>query len=194
MIRRPPRSTQSRSSAASDVYKRQLEYSIDGGANYQISNIFLNLNAGPYNIVVRKQDTSDCTAVTTAALQDPLGTIPVISGPLTYLQGSGGVTLDAGAGYTSYLWSPNGETSQTITALEGTYSVTVTEVNGCEGTSIGVIVSEEADNTPPEAICQNITVQLDATGNASITVADIDNGSNDISGPVSYTHLTLPTI
>src|SRR5450756_3256850 len=26
MIRRPPRSTQSRSSAASDVYKRQLEY------------------------------------------------------------------------------------------------------------------------------------------------------------------------
>ena len=27
MIRRPPRSTQSRSSAASDVYKRQLKYS-----------------------------------------------------------------------------------------------------------------------------------------------------------------------
>ena len=27
MIRRPPRSTQSRSSAASDVYKRQVEYS-----------------------------------------------------------------------------------------------------------------------------------------------------------------------
>src|SRR5450756_3201308 len=29
MIRRPPRSTQSRSSAASDVYKRQLETSLD---------------------------------------------------------------------------------------------------------------------------------------------------------------------
>ena len=28
MIRRPPRSTQSRSSAASDVYKRQLVYSV----------------------------------------------------------------------------------------------------------------------------------------------------------------------
>src|SRR5680860_1914765 len=31
MIRRPPRSTQSRSSAASDVYKRQFTYSCIGG-------------------------------------------------------------------------------------------------------------------------------------------------------------------
>lgn len=30
----------------------------------------------------------------------------------------------------------------------------------------------------PNAICQNITVQLDASGNATITAADIDNGSN----------------
>jgi len=29
MIRRPPRSTQSRSSAASDVYKRQIDNTID---------------------------------------------------------------------------------------------------------------------------------------------------------------------
>src|SRR5680860_1716335 len=33
MIRRPPRSTQSRSSAASDVYKRQLEYRKGGQSN-----------------------------------------------------------------------------------------------------------------------------------------------------------------
>src|SRR5680860_1704241 len=33
MIRRPPRSTQSRSSAASDVYKRQLEH--EGGAGFE---------------------------------------------------------------------------------------------------------------------------------------------------------------
>ena len=32
MIRRPPRSTQSRSSAASDVYKRQFETSLDAEA------------------------------------------------------------------------------------------------------------------------------------------------------------------
>jgi gliding motility-associated-like protein len=35
------------------------------------------------------------------------------------------------------------------------------------------------DVTPPTAICQDITVQLDATGNITITALDIDNGSSD---------------
>src|SRR5450756_1672098 len=38
MIRRPPRSTQSRSSAASDVYKRQAKHWLgDGGTRYESS-------------------------------------------------------------------------------------------------------------------------------------------------------------
>jgi len=41
------------------------------------------------------------------------------------------------------------------------------------------------DNTPPIAICQDITIQLDATGNAPITPAQIDNGSNDACGILS---------
>ncbi|MFY9610378.1 MAG: HYR domain-containing protein [Blastocatellia bacterium] len=32
---------------------------------------------------------------------------------------------------------------------------------------------------PPIAVCKNITVALDATGNASIAAADVDNGSSD---------------
>ena len=35
------------------------------------------------------------------------------------------------------------------------------------------------DNTPPVAICDNITINLDASGNASITTSDIDGGSYD---------------
>src|SRR5690606_19308704 len=35
------------------------------------------------------------------------------------------------------------------------------------------------DNQVPTAICQPITVTLNASGNATITPADIDNGSND---------------
>jgi subtilisin-like proprotein convertase family protein len=35
-------------------------------------------------------------------------------------------------------------------------------------------------NNPPVAVCQDITVQLDATGNATIVAADIDGGSSDI--------------
>ncbi len=35
------------------------------------------------------------------------------------------------------------------------------------------------DTLPPTPVCQNVTVYLDASGNASITVADIDNGTID---------------
>ena len=38
------------------------------------------------------------------------------------------------------------------------------------------------DTIAPVASCSNITVQLDASGNASISAADIDMGSNDACG------------
>ncbi|MEP4780257.1 MAG: hypothetical protein ABJZ18_04720, partial [Algibacter sp.] len=41
------------------------------------------------------------------------------------------------------------------------------------------------NTTAPTAICQNITAQLDATGNVTITAAQIDNGSNDACGIAS---------
>lgn len=41
------------------------------------------------------------------------------------------------------------------------------------------------DLTPPMAMCQNITVYLDAAGSASISVSDIDNGSFDNCSGVS---------
>ncbi len=67
---------------------------------------------------------------------------PVITGNFTYCPG-GSAQLDAGSGYTSYLWSANGETTQTIqtTAVSG-LTVTVTDANGCTGTSVPVNVSE----------------------------------------------------
>ncbi len=43
-----------------------------------------------------------------------------------------------------------------------------------------------ADVTAPIAICKDITVQLDASGAATITAAEIDNGSTDDVGITSY--------
>ncbi len=62
-----------------------------------------------------------------------------ISGTLSYCVGSN-TTLDAGT-FVSYLWS-NGETTQTISATAGSYTVTVTDSNGCSNTSAQVTVSE----------------------------------------------------
>ncbi|MFH0863895.1 MAG: peptidoglycan DD-metalloendopeptidase family protein [Candidatus Gottesmanbacteria bacterium] len=41
---------------------------------------------------------------------------------------------------------------------------------------------DSTDKTPPIARCKNITVQLDASGKAAITVADVNNGSSDNRG------------
>ena len=58
-----------------------------------------------------------------------------------------------------------------------TVTLTVTDTNGNQNTCTATITVE--DNINPTAICQNLTVQLDANGAASITAAQVDNGSFD---------------
>jgi gliding motility-associated-like protein len=71
---------------------------------------------------------------------------PQISGTLAICEGDQ-TLLDAGAGYTSYLWS-NGSASQTLNVnAAGTYSVTVTTGAGCIGSS-SVSVQESLNPVP----------------------------------------------
>ncbi len=58
-----------------------------------------------------------------------------------------------------------------------TVTLTATDVNGNVST-VDVTVTVE-DNTNPTAIAQNVTVELDASGNATITTGQINNGSLD---------------
>ncbi|MEZ5104642.1 MAG: HYR domain-containing protein [Draconibacterium sp.] len=59
------------------------------------------------------------------------------------------------------------------------YEYTDIAGNGTATCSFDVTVT---DNIDPVAACKDITVQLDATGNVTITTADIDNGSTDNCG------------
>ena len=67
----------------------------------------------------------------------------------------------------------------------GAYSAMYFAADANGNTSIVFRTVEVVDTTNPTVVCQNITVQLDDTGNASITAAMIDNGSTDLSGIAS---------
>ncbi|MEQ8706902.1 MAG: hypothetical protein RIC19_23420, partial [Phaeodactylibacter sp.] len=59
-------------------------------------------------------------------------------------------------------------------------TLTTTDTNGNSNTCTSNIIVE--DSVAPVALCQDVTVQLDALGNASLTAAEIDNGSGDACG------------
>ena len=66
----------------------------------------------------------------------------------------------------------------------GTTLVTATATNTCGSptSSFNVVVT---DNQPPTATCQNIIVQLNPAGTATITPAQVNNGSTDNCGTVN---------
>ncbi|MGY0392706.1 LamG-like jellyroll fold domain-containing protein [Bizionia sp. KMM 8389] len=78
------------------------------------------------------------------------------------------------------------DASAVIPNTVGSYSVTyiVMDVNGNSAAEV-IRVVNVVDASTPTAACQNITIQLDASGNATITTADIDNGSSDSCGIAS---------
>ncbi len=61
-----------------------------------------------------------------------------------------------------------------------TITWTVTDAAGNSATATQTVTVTDIEN--PSPLCQNITVQLDATGNISITPVQIDNGSTDNCG------------
>ncbi|PNQ72804.1 hypothetical protein C1T31_09850 [Hanstruepera neustonica] len=62
--------------------------------------------------------------------------------------------------------------------------LTVTDVNGNTATCNATVTIE--DNVAPTVVTQNITVQLDDQGNASIEALDVDGGSTDACGIDTY--------
>ena len=64
-----------------------------------------------------------------------------------------------------------------------TVTLTATDPSGNTSTCSAVVTVE--DNAAPNAICRNVTVQLNSNGNGSTTAAAVNNGSNDGCGIAS---------
>ncbi|MEO8148505.1 MAG: T9SS type A sorting domain-containing protein [Bacteroidia bacterium] len=122
-----------------------------------------SLAPGTYTVIVT--DTNGCTQTCSSVVTQPAPLVPVISGNTAICAG-GSTVLNAGAPYTNYSWS-TGATTQTITAgTAGTFTVTVTNANGCTGSvSVTTIVNPQPVPTITGAstVCAAGTTLISAT-------------------------------
>lgn len=109
-----------------------LEYSIDGGAIYQASNVFNGLASGAYTVQVR--DANGCIATATVNVPVPPSPLPVITGDAFACFGET-IVLTTTQPYAGYSWSNGASSSATAVTGAGNLTVTVTDAGGCAGTS-----------------------------------------------------------
>ncbi len=119
-----------------------------GGQTTQTINQYIGSST---NFTVTVHDASGCEGMDSHFVTYYPAPTPTITGPSEICEGDPPVTLDAGAGYVSYLWSPGGETTQTIDvspAVTTMYEVTVSDGNICLGNSTKWLSVNPAPTTP----------------------------------------------
>ncbi|MCB0535865.1 MAG: hypothetical protein KDD14_26925, partial [Saprospiraceae bacterium] len=143
-----------------------------------------NVGANTVTLTVTDNNSNTATCTATVTVEDNVAPVAVcqdltvnVGTTLSASQVDNGSNDACGIGNLSI--SPAVFNTVGVTSTE----LTVTDNNGNTSTCTATITVEDMNG--PTATCQNITVQLDASGNASITAADIDNGSFDGEGSVT---------
>ena len=131
---------------------------------------------GVYFVTVKKSGCYKSSSDTIHVFPNP---VPVVFGPLNYCSPLTSTTLSlnpplAGmAAYASYTWNPGAINTPSAALTSGVKTVTVTDANGCSGTTSFTISS----TTPTVGITANPT-SICGTGTSTLTAS--------ISGATSY--------
>ena len=178
---------------------------IDGGSSDNCGSVSLSASQTTFtcadlgmNFVTLTADDgngnmSTCVAVVTVS--DTISPTAVCQNITAFLDGTGNVTItaadiDGGSSDNCSIASMGLSQSSFTCADLGMNFVTLTVNDGSGNMSTCVAVVTVSDTVSPTALCQNITVFLDGSGNTTITAADIDGGSSDNCGPVSLSAST----
>jgi len=151
------------------------------GGNAATAN---NLAQGIYTVTIT--DAGNCTSIQTVTITEPTavsGSITAADATCGNSNGTASITPTGGTGPYTYAWS-NTQTTQQISGLPaGSYSVVITDANGCTSSASSVI-----SNSGAPAI--QVTSQSDPTCFSGVngTAAILATGG---SGP--YTYNWLPT-
>jgi gliding motility-associated-like protein len=119
-------------------------YAWSAAAGGQTTVTATNLSAGSYNVTVT--DSVGCSVVSSVVVQQPApATVSVSMNPVSCFGGSDGSATAVASGGTSpytYNWLPGNQAGAVVGGLSaGTYTVEVSDDNGCE-TSATVTVTE----------------------------------------------------
>jgi gliding motility-associated-like protein len=164
-------------------------YNYQWSPSGQTGSTAAGLAAGIYTVTVT--DINGCTTSVSGEITQPSALTDSITGPLMLcLNGTGSLTVSVSGGTSPYLyaWNTGGASSTlpiTLTATQ-TYSVTITDVNGCTS-STDITVSLEGPPTvtvssPETSICAGTTTVLLASAVNATSTFTWQPGS--ITGPV----------
>jgi gliding motility-associated-like protein len=118
-------------------------YSWSSGSSTASAN---SLTAGSYTVTVT--DANGCFVTSAITITQPLALVVSVSSSNGvscngWNNGSAAVTVSGGTNPYSYAWSNGGSSASTSNLAAGTYSITVTDANGCTS-STSVIITQPA--------------------------------------------------
>ncbi len=130
-------------------------------------------------------NTSTCTS--TITVMDTLAPMMSCAPATIYLDALGMATLtasqvDGGSSDNCGIVTMSVSRSTFTCADMGTTTVTLTGIDASGNRSTCTSVVTIMDTLAPVVLCKSTTIALDATGNATITTLDVDNGSSDNCG------------
>ncbi|NJL75445.1 MAG: HYR domain-containing protein [Saprospiraceae bacterium] len=139
-----------------------------------------SLAAGTYTVTVTGSD--GCPSQQTVTITNPIALDFSVKTENEECEQAknGAAIIEATGGTTpySFMWQDGIGGNLRDTLASGNYTVTITDANQCKALATFTITVNE-DRVPPVAVAKNITVYIDAFGQAEINVNDIDNGSTD---------------
>ncbi len=165
-----------------------VEYSITGGATWQLGNSFSNLAPGNYTVQVR--DAAGCNVAATGNPQTITAAQVLSLGftttAVTTVGGSNGaVDLNVTGGTTprTFQWSTGASTEDITNVAANTYCVTVTDANGCINSGCAVVSAPTCSLavtsvTTTPGCGSNGRIVVSTSGSSGAVEVSVDGGTN----------------
>ncbi|PZR20368.1 MAG: hypothetical protein DI539_11065 [Flavobacterium psychrophilum] len=147
-----------------------------------------NLAAGTYTVTVT--DANGCIDTQSFTITQPAAVLSTTAGIVSNVSCNGGangsaqVIASGGTPGYSYSWAPSGGSNATANGLtDGTYTVTVTDANGCQATR-SFTINQPSALVASQGIVNNVSCNGGTNGSATVNVTG---------GTPSYTYSWSPT-